>query len=771
MKRTYIGQSIPRLEDRRFLTGTARYAGDVRIPGMLTAAILRSEMAHARIVRIDASRALSLAGVVAVYTAADLGAVGGIPMRLAPREALQRCFQKPLAADIVRYVGEPLALVVACDRYVAEDALELIDVSLEALPPLADTELARRADAPVLHASLGGNIAEHIVMRVGEPEAAMERAPVRLRATFSVQRHTGIPMETRGLVAEYASGTDTLTVWGAAKVPHFNRQILAGLLNRPEDSIRMVEGDVGGGFGVRGEFYPEDFLIPWAAVRLGRPVQWIEDRREHMMATNHSRGQTHDVEVGVRKDGTIEALICRGAVDMGAYIRTNGFVVPERAAAFIPGPYRIRNFLAEVDCVMTTKTPTGSYRGPGRYESSFVRERTLDLVARELDLDPADVRRRNLVRADEMPYNVGTKAYGHDVVFDSGDYRAAFEQALEAIDYAALRAEQRATRQAGRFLGIGLAPFVEKSGVGPWEAARVRIDGTGAVVVYTGVASVGQGVETVLAQICAEQLGVSPDAIRVHHGDTAMIPLGSGAYGSRGTVTGGTALWDAAGRLKKKMLELAAHRLEVSAEDLALRNGAVVLPGTDLSMSFRELARAAMPGQPIPHSMEPGLDITAYFVVRETPNPHGVHVALVEVEPETGSVKVRKYLIVYDIGVAVNPMLVEGQLVGGFAQGLGGALYEEMVYSDDGQLLSGSFMDYLVPTAKEMPEKIEIRLLQRSPSPHNPLGLKGAGEGGTVGVGAAIANAVEDALVPLGIRIGALPVSPDKLRKLIRERR
>ncbi len=770
-KARYIGINQLRLEDRRLLTGTGKYVADVRFPGMASAAVLRSQEAHARILEIDTSRARALPGVLAVFTARDLGGVGGIPMRLAPREALQKCFQKPLASDRVRYVGEPVALVVAADRYIAEDALELIDVSLDALPPVADLELGRSAGAAVLHASLGGNVAEHIVMRVGDPEGALARAPVRLKERFRIQRHTGIPMETRGLLAAYDRGTDTLSVWGAAKVPHFNRQILADLLGRPETSVRMIETDVGGGFGVRGEFYPEDFLVPWAAIALGRPVQWIEDRLEHMMATNHSREQVHYVEVGVRRDGTIEAMLTRAVHDMGAYVRTNGFVAPERAAAFVPGPYRIRNFLAEVDCVMTTKTPTGSYRGPGRYEAAFVRERTIDLVARELKLDPAEVRRRNFVQPQEMPYNVGTKAFGHDVIYDSGDYPRLFGQALERAGYEALRAEQAEARAKGRFMGIGLAPFVEKTGVGPWETARVRIDGSGAVAIYSGVTSVGQGMETVLAQICAEQLGVPPEKIIVRHGDTAEIPQGAGAYGSRGTVTGGSALWDAAGKVRDKLVRLAAHRMEVSAEELELRDGAVVLPGTDLSMSFRELARAALPGQPMPAGMEPGLDISAYYVVKETAHPYGVHVAVVDVDAELGVVKVRKYLIAYDIGVAVNPMLVEGQLVGGFAQGLGGALLEELVYSDKAQLLTGSFMDYLLPTSVEMPSSVEVLLMQEAPSPHNALGLKGAGEGGTVAVGAAIANAVEDALAPLGIRVTTLPLSPNAIFELIRAAR
>jgi carbon-monoxide dehydrogenase large subunit len=764
----YIGASLPRSEDRRLLTGAGKFVADIRLPDALAAAVLRSEEAHARIIGIDAARARALPGVIGVFTAQDIGPMGGIPMRLAPREALQQCFQKPLARERVRYVGEPIALVVAEDRYIADDALELIEVHFDRLPPVVDLQQARSPDATVIHASLEGNVAEHIVMRVGDPEQVLARAPVRLKATFSIQRHTGVPMETRGLLAAYDQGTDTVTVWGAAKVPHFNRQILADLLGRPESTVRMVETEVGGGFGVRGEFYPEDFLVPWAAIALGRPIRWIEDRREHMMATNHSREQTHAVEVGVRRDGTIEALVVRGVVDMGAYIRTNGFVVPERAAAFIPGPYRIRNFLAEVDCMMTTRTPTGSYRGPGRYEATFVRERTMDLVARELGLDPADVRRRNFVRPSEMPYNVGTKAFGHDVVFDSGDYPAVFDKALELINYKALREEQAAGRREGRYLGIGLAPFVEKTGVGPWESARVRIDGSGSVAVYTGVTSVGQGMETSLAQICAEQLQVPPERIIVRHGDTAVIPLGAGAYGSRGTVTGGSALWKAAGMIREKLIRLAAHRLEVSADDLELRDGAVVLPGTDLSMTFRELARVALPGQPMPSDMEPGLDISAYYVVKETAHPYGAHVAVVEVDPDLGLVKVRRYLIAFDIGVAVNPMLVEGQLVGGFAQGLGGALLEELKYSEAGQLLTGTFVDYLLPTAVEMPSKVEVYLIEEAASPHNALGLKGAGEGGTVGVGAAIANAVEDALAPLGIRINALPLSPNAIAELVR---
>ena len=771
----YIGARLTRHEDLRFITGAGKYVADVRLPDMAHAVVFRSQEAHARVQAISVERARAMPGVLAVFTARDIGTLGRIPMRLQPRAQLIECLQKPIADDRVRYVGEPLALVVAVDRYVAEDALDLIEADFESLPPIASAARGRASDAFLIHPALGSNVVERIVMRVGEPESALSRAPVRLRETFAIQRHTGVPLETRGLLAAYDRGTDALTVWGAAKVPQFNRQILADLLGRPESSIRLVETDVGGGFGPRGEFYPEDFLIPWAAIRLGRPVQWIEDRREHLMATNHSREQQHDLEIGVERDGTIVAMVTRAVVDMGAYIRTNGFVVPERAAAFVPGPYRVRDFLAEVDCVFTNKTPIGSYRGPGRFEASFVRERAIDVVARELGLDPATVRTRNFVQPHEMPYNVGTKALGHDLIYDSGDYPSQFDRTLREIDYRGLRAEQARARAEGRHIGIGFACFVEKSGVGPWESARVRIDGSGAVEVLTGVASVGQGVETVLAQICAEQLDVHPSSIAVRHGDTALIPRGGGAYGSRGTVTGGSALWEASRLLRAKLVELAAHRLgqkwEVDARGLEVRDGRVGVPGTDIAMTFRELAHAAMPGQPMPAGMEPGLDVSSYFVVDRTPHPYGTHVAVAEVDPDLGTVKLLKYHITYDVGRAVNPTLVEGQLVGGFAQGLGGALLEELVYSEDAQLLTGSFMEYLLPTAAEMPLTIDVTLLEDAPSPLNALGLKGAGEGGTVGVGAAIANAVEDALAPFGVRVTRLPLSPDAVGALVRAAR
>jgi carbon-monoxide dehydrogenase large subunit len=769
---SYVGASVKRIEDRRLLTGSGRYVADVRLSGTLHAAVFRSSQAHAHIRRIYVDRARSLPGVSAVFTAADLGPVGRIPMRLAPRPALQACFQRPFPDERVRYVGEPLALVVACSRYVAEDALDLIEVDLDPLPVIADARQGMQPGAVPLHPALEGNLAERIVMHVGDAAAALARAPVTLRASLAVQRHTGIPIETRGLLAQYDRSADMLNVWGPTKVVHFNRRILADLLHRPESAIRFIETDVGGGFGPRGEFYPEDFLIPWAAVALGRPVQWVEDRREHFMATNHSREQVHDVEVGVEWDGTIVALVTHAVVDMGAYIRTNGFVVPERAAGFLPGPYRVRNYTAEVDCVMTNKTPTGSYRGPGRYECGFVRERIMDLVAREVGIDPADVRRRNFVQPEEMPYNVGTKAFNHDVVYDSGDYPALFETALKALDYPRVRAEQAEARGQGKYVGIGIGCLVEKSGVGPWESARVQIDGSGHVVVFTGVAAVGQGMETTMAQICADVIGVKPESITVRHGDTALVPYGVGAFASRGAVVGGTAVLEASRRLRSKVTQLAAHILEANAEDLVVQDGAVTVRGAGAhAVTFKDLARACMPGPSLPSGMEPGLEGSYFFEVSNTPHPYGTHLAVVEVDPDLGRVTVLRYLIAYDIGKAINPALVEGQLVGGLAQGLGGALLEDLVYDAHGQLLTASFMDYLLPTAVEVPPRLDVLILEDAPSPLNPLGLKGAGEGGTVGAGGALANAVEDALAPLGVRVRRLPLSPDAVRRLVVEAR
>jgi aerobic carbon-monoxide dehydrogenase large subunit len=767
MSARWIGRSVPRKEDRRLVRGEGRYVGDVPIAGAWHAAVLRSPLPHARIVRVAVERARKLPGVVCAVTAADLGPVGPIPSTIAPRPALGAAFQPPMPADRVRYVGEPLAVVVARDRYVAEDALELIDTELEPLPVVADARAAA-AGGIALHDPLGSNVADVVRMRRGDAGRVVAEAPRRLRASLAVQRHTGVPMEPRGLLASFEPGTGQLTVWGATKMTQRVRTMLADLLGYPERSIRLVETDIGGGFGLRGEFYPEDFLVPWLAMRLGAPVRWTEDRREHFLATNHSRQQWHDVEVGFTDAGRLLALVDRGTIDMGAYLRPNAFVAPDRTAAFLPGPYRVEHFDIELACVMTNKTPVGSYRGPGRVESTFVRERVMDLVARDLGRDPAEIRRRNLLTAADMPYAVGTTAHARPVVYDTGDYAGAFEALLDAFGYRDARADQAAAARQGRHLGIGLACAVDSSGVGPWETARVAIDGSGAVVLYSGTASLGQGIETTLAQICAEELGVTPDDVTVVHGDTALVPVGIGAFGSRGAVVGGSATLQAARTLRQKLLAVAARALEADPADLALEDGRVAVRGfRSRSVSFGDLARAALPGSGLPEGMDPGLDARAVFTVPEITYPYGMDAALVDVDPETGHVRVLKYVIVCDVGRAINPMVVEGQMVGGMVQGIGAALLEDLAYDEQGQLLTTTFMDYLLPTAMEVPAAVDVRRCDDAPSPHNPLGAKGAGEGGIIAVPAAIANAVEDALRAFGVTVTALPLSPDRVRALV----
>jgi aerobic carbon-monoxide dehydrogenase large subunit len=763
-----VGRSVRRKEDHRLLTGRGKYAADFRLPGLLHAAVLRSPHAHARLGEIRAKAALALRGVVAVVTAEDLGAIGRIPVRLGQRPSTSAiaCLQPPLAREKVRYVGEPVAVVIAESRYLAEDALDLIEVDYGLLPAVADARLAMERGSPVLHEAIDGNVVDTLHTHKGDAQAALAGARHRVRERFAVQRHTGVPLETRGLTAAYDSGSGVLRLWGVAKVPHFNRRVLADLLDHPEHLIHFIELEVGGGFGVRGEFYPEDLVVPWAARRLGRPVQWIEDRREHLMATNHSRQQDHDVEIGFDGDGRIVALLDQFIVDMGAYIRTHGVTVPELTAALLPGPYRIPNYSCEIRCVLTNKTPTGTYRGPGRFECTFVRERLMDIAAQKLGVDPLELRRRNFVTPAEMPYEVGGGSLNQKTVYDCGDYRSAFDKALEAVGYEAARVEQAEARRRGRYVGIGVGCLVEKAGLGPWEYARVEVDGTGHVVVYSGIAAVGQGIETTLAQVTADELGVPPEAITVVHGDSAQVPFGVGGFASRGAAVALPAAMEAARKVRAKIVRVAATLLEAAAEDLVLEGGAVHVRGLpDKRITFRELARAAVPGPP---GMEPGLYAAHFFEAPRMTYPYGTHVAVVEVDPDTGCVRLLKYAIAYDIGRAVNPMIVDGQLVGALAQGIGGALFEELAYDAQGQLLTTTFMDYLIPTAMEMPAVTEVRILEETPTPLNPLGVKGVGEGGSSGCGGAIANAVADALAPLGVCITTLPLSPDRLLALIR---
>jgi carbon-monoxide dehydrogenase large subunit len=765
----YVGTSVTRKEDNRLLRGTGRFVGDIIRPGMLYAAILRSPFAHGKLKRIDTEQARKIPGVVSVITFTDMPNVKPIPMRLAPRDDLIRALQKPLASDRVRYVGEPLAVVIAESRYQAEDALEVVDFEIDQLEAVVDARRAIEKGAPILHPAVPDNIAGHFVEKTGDVERALAEADVVLEEEFYIQRHSGVPLETRGLVAEYDEGQPLLTVWGPTKVVHFNHAVLAGLLDMPPSQIRMIELENGGGYGIRGEFYPEDFLIPFIARKLRRPICWIEDRNEHLKSANHSREQWHRVRVGANKDGRIVAFDDVLLNVMGGYIRTHGATVPTMTAAYLPGPYKWDNYRCDANCVLVNKTPAGTYRGPGRFGAAFVRERVMDMVAHKLGLDPAEVRLKNFIPTELMPYNTGTTAFGKPTIYDSGDFHKQFHLALEKFNYYELQKQCEAERRAGRAIGIGFGCFVEKSGLGPWEYARVEIDPSGEVVVYTGAADLGQGIETVLSQVVADALPIDIERVRVVHGDTAQIPYGGGSYASRGTVLACNSAVAAVGEVRKKLMQLAAVALQADEKDLSIEKNCVVKKGAGASVPFVDLAKLAAPISALPLGIKPGISGEGFFRAEHMVYPYGVHMALVEVDQETGFLKIHKYLIAYDIGRAINPMLVEGQLVGGMAQGLGGALLEEFAYDSEGQLLAGSFMDYLLPSSMEVPP-VEIVLTEDAPSPLNPLGVKGVGEGGTVGVGAALANAVCNALRGK-VEIKRLPLTPECVRDAVKSAR
>jgi aerobic carbon-monoxide dehydrogenase large subunit len=761
----YIGSSVRRVEDNRRLRGVARYVADIQRPGMLHAAVFRSPFAHAWLIKVDVERARAMPGVVAVITFQDIAGIKPIPMRLEPSENLFRALQKPLASDRLRYVGEPIAVVVAEDRYQAEDAFEGIDIEVEELEAYVNVRTAINPGSELLFPGVTRNIAHHFVVETGDVARALSEAYEVFEEEFYIQRHSAVPLETRGLVAEHDEGRDLLTIWGPTKVVHFNHGVLANLLEMPPSRIRMIEVEVGGGFGVRGEFYPEDYLIPFLAKKLRRPIRWIEDRNEHLKSTNHSREQWHRLRIGFGKDGRIVAFDDYLLTAMGGYIRTHGATLPTMTAAYMPGPYKLDNYRCDAHCVLVNKTPAGTYRGPGRFGASFVRERAMDMVARKLDMDPAELRLRNFIPKELMPYTTGTSAFDTPTVYDSGDYASQLKSALEKFEYYKLKNWCREQRIAGRAVGIGIGCFVEKTGGGPWEYGRVEIDTSGEIVVYSGTADLGQGVETVLSQIVADTLPSDIERIRVVHGDTSVVPFGVGGFGSRSTVVAGSAALLAAEDVKKKLLSLAATALQTNVNDLKFeKNRVIARSGIGPGISYAELAALTTPSSARALGVTPGVSGEAVFHADRMAFPYGVHLALVEVDQRTGFIKIPKYLIAFDVGRAINPMLVKGQIVGGFAQGIGGALLEEFSYDSSGQLLSGSFMDYLLPSVAEVPE-VEVMLTEDSPSPLNPLGVKGAGEGGTVAVGATLANAVCDAFDGL-VEIRQLPLTPELVLKL-----
>ena len=771
MQQAHVGAAIRRTEDQRLLTGTGTFVDDIKLQGLLHAAILRSPHAHARITSIDIAGALEIPGVVAVYTFEDMASTAKtIPMRMHRLPGLERFLQYPLARDKVRYVGEPIAIAIAESRYLAEDALDAIQVTYEPLQAVVDTREAMR-DEVIIHEDAGTNLAANQGVSIGDVEEAFRNAEYTRKEELNIHRHTGNPLETRGIVASYDAGTEELTVWGATKIPHLNRVLTASLLDFPEEKIHFIEPDVGGGFGIRGEFYPEDFLLPFAAMKLGRPIKWIEDRREHLMAANHSREILWEVEVAAKRDGTLLGVRAQVYGNMGAYIRTHGGIVPVNAAKALLGPYRIPNYQCQIRCVITNKTGMGTFRAPGAYEATFTWERLLDMIASDLGLSPVEIRLKNLVQPWEMPYDAGkTLAGSPPTVYDSGDYPSALSQALEKIDYENLKSLQ-GKYQDGRYHGIGLACFIKHTGFGPGEVptegARVAITAGNRVSVYVGIASLGQGHETILAQICADALGVPMESIRVLHGSTDLMPTGGGTYASRATVMGGNAVHLTSQNLKRKVLSIAGAHLGIAETNLEMqdgriyRKGATEQPLLDLS-DLVELAQEGDRG-----TGEPGIEETAYFECDDYVYPYGTHVAHVAVDPETGKVDIIRYVAAVDVGRCINPLLVKGQTVGAIAQGIGGTILENLAYDENGQLLATTFMDYLLPTSTDIPP-IDSIILEEAPSPRNPLGVKGAGEVGIVATGAVLANAVSNALNSLGVEVRELPLSPNRVRELVR---
>ena len=762
----WIGQSVERLEDPPLVTGRGRYAGDISFPHQLHMRIVRSNHAHGKIVSIDTSAAKALPGVVAVWTAADIPEVPPIDFREGRIEKLEPYRQPVLATDRVRYVGDPVAAVFAEDAYIAEDAADLVTMEIDELPVLLDAEAEPGEFSP------GRNTEATIVRQgYGDVDAALRGAHAVVELELAVGRHSGVPIETRGAIGRYDASRDMLELHGAAKVPHRNRELLARMLKRSPSAISVFESHVGGGFGIRGEIYPEDVLVCVAAMRLGRPVKWIEDRREHLICANHSRQQKHRIKAAVDAEGQILAIDDEFWHDQGGYIRTHAIRVAMMICGILPGPYRVPAYRSIGHFRLTNKTPAATYRAPGRYETTFIRERLVDAVAQRLALDPIAVRRRNLITKEEMPYPRPLEALGEEIHYDSGDYAALLDRVLAAVDWDNLQTALNKRRQQGELVGAGIAMFVEKSGLGPSDGVKISVDTSGMVEVITGGASIGQGFETVMAQVCAETLGVDYRSVRVIHGQTDRIAFGIGAHASRATVMTASATYNAAMKLRAKALDYAAGMMQAPVGALAIVDGEVVRTDRDArpSMSLGAVALGLEPTSKTRGGREPGLSAEGWFDVDHQVYPYGTHVAVVRVDRETGGVTIERYVIGYDIGRAINPVLVEGQIVGGFAQGLGGALYEEFLYNERGDPLSTSFADYLMPTARETP-RVEVILTEEAPSPLNPLGIKGAGESGITPVGAVIAAAVE-AAIGLPGAIKELPITPQRLKHILDGRR
>ncbi len=774
-----FGARIKRRDDPQLITGKATYTDDLKLPGTAYAAFVRSPHAHARIKNVDVRKARTHPGVVAVYTGRDIAdKLTPIPCAwLIPNSDLKVPARPVLAVDRVRHVGEAVAVVVADDRYTARDAAELVSVSYDLLPVVVNQEKATQPGAPQLHGDVPSNISFTWKAAGGDAEAAFKAADVVIRQRFLNQRLIPNAMEARAVTAQFNSGTGDMTAWITSQNPHIHRFVLSVVLKMPEHKIRVIAPEVGGGFGSKIHVYPEDALVPHLSRELGRPVKWAEDRRENYLATTHGRDHITDLEVAAKKDGTILALRGKTYANLGAYLSLAAPGVPTILHGLIlSGCYTVGAIDYTVLGVLTNTTPVDAYRGAGRPEATYLIERVLDLVAQKTGLDVVEVRRRNFVARDKFPY---TNVAG--LIYDSGNYQTALDSALKMIDYPAFRKEQEATRRQGRYLGIGFSSYVEICGLGPspvagavgfqgglYGSAVVRIAPTGKVTVFIGESPHGQGEETTFAQVVGDQLGVPFDDVEIVSGDTALTPMGWGTYGSRTTAVGTGAIVTACGRLIEKGKKIAAHLLEAAEQDIAFQDGRFSIRGSpDKMKTIQEVTLMATLAWNLPAGVEPGMEASAFYDPPNFVYPFGTHVCTVEVSGETGEVKLLRYVAVDDCGNKINPMIVDGQIHGGVTQGLAQALFEAAVYDENGQMLTGSMMDYAVPKAHQLPMFETASTV--TPSPHHPLGIKGIGEAGTIASTAAAANAVIDALAPLGITHLDMPLTPQRIWRAINQ--
>jgi len=760
-----VGKRVRRQEDPRLITGTATYLDDIKMPGMHHACIVRSPHGAARIRGIDTKAAGERPGVVAIFTGKDIAGLGAVPCA-SSLPGLRVPHHHLLAQDRVYYVGHPVAVVVASDRYIARDAADLIEVDYDPLPAVTDPEKALAEGAPAVHPEWPGNVAFTFHQDGGNVEQAFAEAEVVVKQRITSQRLIPTAIETRGVVAEWRSGEHSLTLYSSTQIPHLLRTLVAGILGMPENKLRVITPEVGGGFGSKLNVYAEEALMAFIAQRIQKPVKWVESRRENFTCTIHGRGHVDYFELAAKRDGTMVGLKLKLIQDLGAYLQLLTPAIPTLSVLMMPGIYKFKNISADITGVFTNCVPTDAYRGAGRPEATHGIERMVDILAAELGMDPVEIRLKNFVGNDEFPFATAT-----GLTYDSGDYAAPLRKALQEVDYAGLRLEQTKAREEGRLMGIGISTYGEICAMGPspalpaggWESATVKIEPTGKVTVMTGASPHGQGEETTFAQVVADELGVPMDDVLVVHGDTAVVQYGIGTFGSRGTAVGGAALFYALQDLKAKMKKFGAMLLDSSS--VTLSGGHCVDPQSGKSVSFGEIATAAYHAKRLPPNTEPGLVATHFW---EPPNftfPFGAHLVVSEVDRDTGEIQIRRYVAVDDCGKIINPLLVAGQVHGGVAQGLGQALWEQAVYDDNGQLITGELTDYALPKAHLMPW-IESSHTE-TPSPVNPLGVKGVGEAGTIGCSPAVVNSVVDALSPLGVRHLDMPLTPEKVWKAI----